>query len=157
MSGPIGHTFMYNLIIIFIVIVFGLLAGTLSYYKAFKINNRIVTSIEKFEGYNKLSQPEIETILTAFGYRAGSPNCPLEYKGMHLITFTDEEHREKHNYCIYADQTSAPADNTFFQYGVLTYMNIDLPFIKEIDIKVFTKTNRIYSFNGTKPDYIIYK
>ena len=47
MSTSIGHTFLYNLIILFIIIIFAFLSGTLSYYKAFKVNNRIVYIIPR--------------------------------------------------------------------------------------------------------------
>ena len=68
MSTSIGHTFLYNLIILFIIIIFAFLSGTLSYYKAFKVNNRIVYIIEKYEGYNEFAKTEIETLLSNLGY-----------------------------------------------------------------------------------------
>ena len=52
MRQSIGTTFMLNFIILFIFLVFAFLAGTLSYYKAYRINNSIVHEIERFEGYN---------------------------------------------------------------------------------------------------------
>ena len=46
MRQSIGATATFNIIIIFIVIVFGLLIGTVNYYKAFKVNSRILDIIE---------------------------------------------------------------------------------------------------------------
>lgn len=150
MSGPIGHTFMYNLIIIFIVIVFGFLAGTMSYYKAFKINNRIVSAIEKFEGYNSNetnggSIEEINKVLKNFGYTTESVECPGS--GYKEMTFVEASKNNGFRYCIYIDNAN-PKKDEYYTYGVLTYMNIDLPFIRRIDIPVFTKTNRIYKFTN---------
>ena len=51
MKESIGSTFLYNIIFIFIIIVFGLIAATLNYYKGFKINTRILQSIQKNSGY----------------------------------------------------------------------------------------------------------
>jgi len=149
MGGTIGHTFMYNLIIIFIVIVFGFLAGTMSYYKAFKINNRIVSAIEKFEGYNSNTikggaVQEIDRVLGTFGYSTENITCANEYKGMYLVS-NKESSLNPFKYCIYIDNTD-PTKGSYYMYGVLTYMNIDLPFIDKINIPVFTKTNRIYKF-----------
>lgn len=141
MSGPVGHTFIYNLIIIFIVIVFGFLAGTMSYYKAFKINNRIITAIEKFEGNNQLAQQEINNVLSTLGYSSETANCKEKYKNM----YRDDHTTPNYKYCIY-HETDKPAKNTYYEYGVLTYMNIDLPFINRINIPIFTKTNKIYKF-----------
>lgn len=154
MSGPIGHTFLYNLIIIFIVIVFGFLAGTMSYYKAFKINNRIVSAIEEFEGYNSNetkggSIEEINRILTNFGYSLDKIDCKDVYNEMTLVQTSNDSSKNPYKYCIYIDETT-PTKGKYYTYGVLTYMNIDLPFVNRINIPVFTKTNRIYKFTSTK-------
>ena len=141
MSGSIGHTFLYNLIIIFIVIVFAFLSGTLSYYKAFKVNNRIVHALEKYEGYNELSKAEIDIVLGNLGYSLEDANCKQEYKNMYLIGALQENYK----YCIYID-TLNPQKGSYYTYGVLTYMNLDLPIIDVIDLPVFSRTNRLYKF-----------
>lgn len=146
MHGPLGHTFIYNLIIIFIVIVFGFLAGTMSYYKAFKVNNRIVASIEKFEGYNSESQKEISRSLGTLGYSIDKLSCKETYKGMSLVG-TSADSSNPYRYCIYIDKQN-PKKGDYYTYGVLTYMNIDLPFVNRINIPIFTKTNRIYKFTN---------
>jgi len=151
MSGPVGHTFLYNLIIIFIVIIFGFIAGTMSYYKAFKINNRIVSAIEKFEGYNSNTttngaKQEIDRVLGNFGYTREPITCDAEYKNMKLV---EASKNNGYRYCIYIDKET-PKSGEYYQYGVLTYMNINLPFINRINIPVFTRTNRIYKFTNVK-------
>lgn len=151
MSGPIGHTFMYNLIIVFIVIVFGFLAGTLSYYKAFKINNRIVSALEKFEGYNEGSREEINRVLKTLGYSLEKIECKPEHKTgdlkMHLIKESANASINPYKYCIYIDNND-PSKGSYYTFGVMTYMNLDLPFIDRINIPIFTKTNRIYKFTN---------
>ena len=80
MKQGIGEIATLNIIIIFIVIVFGLLSATISYYKAFKVNTRILDIIEKYEGYNEFSRSEIERSLDTIGYvknNNGSFTCPL--------------------------------------------------------------------------------
>lgn len=144
MSGPVGHTFIYNIIILFIIIVFGFLAGTLSYYKAFKVNNKIVSAIEKYEGYNALSKEEIQERLSTLGYALQPLNCADEYRGMELVSLG-----ENFSYCIYISSEN-PKRGEFYNYGVLTYMNLDLPIISMIKLPIFTRTNRIYKFTDTK-------
>lgn len=154
MSSPIGHTFMYNIIIIFLVIVFAFLAGIMSYYKAFKVNNSIVYSIEKYEGYNDLSKAEIQKNLSNLGYDTNTTNleCENNYKNMSLVTESSKSHR----YCIYIENKiineSDHGKNDYFVYGVKTYMSINLPFVNWIRIPVFTKTNQIYKFTTTEPE-----
>ena len=63
MREGIGSVFLYNMIILFIIIVFGLISATISYYKAFKVNERILSTIEKFEGHNDLAKAEIDDYL----------------------------------------------------------------------------------------------
>ena len=146
MSNPIGHTYMYNFIILFIVIIFAFLAGAMSYYKSYKVNNAIVYSIEKYEGYNDLSKAEISRILTTLGYDTNKYDCKADaYKGMTLVNDTTKSH----NYCIYIEDkvtSGNHANGEYFVYGVRTYMTIDLPVVRTLKIPVFTKTNQIYKF-----------
>jgi len=145
MRQGIGSVVLYNIIIVFIVITFGFLSATLSYMKAFKINGRIVNSLEKFEGYNKLSESEIDTVLSTIGYRVsqtGSSDCPdKKYKGKSyqaLHTFDTN-----HKYCIY----EFPKENGYFHYGVLTYVYMDVPVVGgTFSLPVYAETERIYEF-----------
>ncbi len=142
MSSPIGHTFLYNIIIIFILIVFAFISATLSYYKTFKINNSIVFLIEEFEGYNHLSLRDINLRLSSIGYKLQDDNdCAPTYNNMTLVAYDDEQFE----YCVYVDKTN-PIGREYFQYGVLTYMQIDLPLVDLLKLPVFTRTNRIYKF-----------
>ena len=152
MKTSIGSTFMYNIIIIFIVIIFAFIAGILSYYNAFKVSNRIIYAIEKFEGYNNKSIDEINNILTTIGYDQGTENlnCDETYKNMTLVSGDTPNFR----YCIYVDDsvtTGSHGVGTYFVYGVKTYMSIDLPFVSWIRIPIYTTTNQIYKFTTTKP------
>jgi len=145
-GGNIGHAFLYNLIILFIVVVFAILAGTLSYYKAFKINNRIVNAIEKFEGYNEDAISEINYVLNTLGYSGESPKCPETFKGMTRVNYT-----HPYDYCIYISNLN-PTQGSDYNYGVLTFMRLDLPIVNKLKVNVFTKTNNIYKFtNNAQP------
>lgn len=53
--------------------------------------------------------------------------------------------QENYKYCIYIDNLN-PQKGSYYTYGILTYMNLDLPFINIIDIPVFSRTNRLYKF-----------
>lgn len=148
MKTAIGSTFMYNIILVFLVIVFAFLAGIMSYYKAFKINNRIVYSIEKFEGYNEKSINEIDKTLSTFGYDRSTPSCEKVYDNMVLVSGAEPGYR----YCIYVEREATigkAGTGEYYSYGVMTYMTIDLPVVKYIRIPIYTKTNQIYKFTDT--------
>ncbi|MBE6149726.1 MAG: hypothetical protein E7170_03260 [Firmicutes bacterium] len=157
MKTPIGSTFMYNLIILFLVIVFAFLSGIMSYYKAFKINNRIVYIIEKFEGYNELARTEIDYHLTNFGYTQDTRGLDCtKYNDNGTITNINETNR-KYRYCIYIDNkmtSGKHGSGEYYTYTVRTYLTLDLPFVEWIRIPITTKTNQIYKFTKTAPDLI---
>ena len=140
MKQGIGFSATINIIAIFIVVTFAFLAATLSYYKAYKINNAISSSIEKYEGYNSLAKKEISTKLGSLGYRQGSTNCKNTKVGN-----VDTTNDTGYDYCIkYIERT----DNNYYKYEITTYLNIDIPlgnlFLK---IPVKSTTEKIYYFN----------
>lgn len=138
MKQGLGSIFMFNIIIVFIILVFAFLAATLSYSKAFRMNSRITNAIEKYEGYNTLAQKEIKRNLDTIGYRQGSKiNCPD--KGGTVVTNGNQSHK----YCVYKFEL----DKYHYSYGVLTYMNMEIPLINQsLEIPVYSKTNKIYRF-----------
>lgn len=142
MREGIGSVFLYNIIIIFIVILFAFLAGTMSYSKAFRVNSRIINAIEVSEGYNEQANKEITRVLGTLGYRhsGGNHSCPTK-KGATLL----ENITSDYEYCVYYYKI----DDRHYNYGILTYIYLDLPVIGELlKIPVYTKTARIYHFNG---------
>ena len=111
-----------------------------------KINERIVYIIEKYEGYNEFAKTEIEALLSNLGYSVESPKCKTDYKEMYLV----DNFEYNYKYCVYIEEEN-PAKDQYFTYGVLTYMQIDLPLINMLNIPIFTRTNQIYKFTSTKP------
>jgi len=141
MRESIGSTFLYNIIILFIVIVFAILGATLTYYKAFKVNTKIINSIEKYEGYNDLAVTEINNTLTTIGYmNKDTHKCPSTKNGGVLQT-----ENGKFRYCVYYFDEG---DN-HYSYGVITYITLDIPIVNTfLQIPIYTKSNLIYEFNG---------
>ena len=141
MKESIGNAFLYNIIIIFIVVVFAVLAATLTYYKAFKVNTRIIDSVKKFEGYNTLAINEINNTLTTLGYMTkASHKCPTTKNGGTLQT-----ENKKFRYCVYYFEE----DDRHYSYGVITYITLDIPIVNMfLQIPIYTKSNRIFRFNG---------
>lgn len=141
MRESIGSTFLYNLIILFIAIVFAILGSTLMYYKAFKVNTRIINSIQKFEGYNDLAKTEINNTLTSIGYMTkDSHMCPSQKNGGVLQT-----ENKKFRYCVYYFKES----NEYYKYGVITYITLDIPIVNTfLQIPIYTESERIFKFNA---------
>lgn len=142
MKQGIGSVFLYNIIAVFIVLVFAFLIATMSYSKAFRINNRIIAAIEKYEGYNNPAAKEADTGLRTIGYTLGAKNnCPGK-KGAKIVTNSNKNHK----YCVY--QFTYKKDKRYDIYGVQTYMDLEIPLVKiKLEIPVYSKTRKIYDFS----------
>ena len=154
MRESIGTTFLYNIIFVFILLVFGLLTASLSYYKGYKVNNRILKAIKDNSGYNSNSYREIERILKGIGYtvEGGSAQnqCARNRGNMSLVTLSGRS--SNYLYCVYYnpdDTNSNENDKKYYSYGVVTYIYVDLPIIGKFKIPVYTKGERIYRFTGS--------
>ncbi len=145
MRESIGSVFLYNIIILFIIVTFAFLAGTLSYMKAFKTNSRIIYAVEKWEGYNTKAVIEINNVLNSLGYKTGDASCSMTKDGGELM---EQESEVQYTYCIYhfSPENSDLVDKDY--YGVLTYMYVNLPIIGEIRIPIYTKTEKVYRFES---------
>ena len=156
MKESIGSTASLNIMLAFIAIVFAFLAATLSYYKAYKVNNVIANAIEKYEGYNNLSEGEIASKLTSIGYQQFQPsqtNCPKTKK------FDKHEYNlvsRNNGICVYVRYKKSDANVNTYQYGVVSYMTISLPIISNfIKIPVKTTTNELYGCYGDNTKFTI--
>ena len=148
MKKSIGGAMLFNIVIIFLIVVFAILAGTLSYTKAYRMNSKIINALERHEGYNAYSKQEIENILETMGYLKGSTKCP-EKKLNGVIG--SAQPGDRYQYCVYLfDNDIAQFDKNrqYYSYGEMTYMTFNLPIIGTIRIPIFGKTNRIYRFGA---------
>lgn len=174
MKTSVGSTVSMNIVFTFIVIIFAFVMAALSYYKAYKVNNIIADSIEKYEGYNYLSEEEINKSLTSLGYNQSRVNCdtikvdisPGTSGSKHIVKASNEDN--SNGYCIYYNvlkcvkkdsgivyTNNYSADGSrickaeSYNFIVKTYINFNIPVINQlIRFPVYTKTNEIYSCYG---------
>lgn len=160
MRESIGTTFVLNFIVIFIVFIFAFLAATLSYYKAYRVNNYMIHAIEKFEGYNAYAENEIKAKLKSFGYQGNDITCPAtRFVSGNSDVAGVLQNDSSDGYCIYLyyNENAAPAKkggkattDVYYSYGVASYLRIEIPVVSNlIRLPVFSKTYNIYHFNGT--------
>ena len=147
MRDGIGSIFLYNIIIVFILLVFAFLAATMSYNKAFYLNSRVVASIERFEGYNQLSAKAIIDDMNSIGYRRsgkGNTRCPKK-EGKDAMTLIGGDTYE---YCIYKFWTDpTETGHNHYRYGVITFISFDFPFVDVVfNLPIYTKTDSMYLF-----------
>lgn len=150
MRESIGSVTLYNIIIVFIVVTFAVLAGTMSYSKAFKVNNRIINAIEKYEGYNEKSAAVIDEQLLSIGYEinTGTNDCTNVRKGVALYNNSERNYNPNYEFCIYKNSVDTSEwKGRYFEYGVISYIYIDFPFLGDfVRIPVYGKTRKIFEF-----------
>lgn len=130
---------MYTLVAVFLIIIFAFLAAIMSYYKAFKMNARVSSVIERCEGYNSCSKDEINRLIRNYGYTVKNPECPVKSGGNLL------EGDVPSGICIYRFDNDGSSDR--YSFGIVTFMSIDLPIINEfVKLPIFSKTDRLYKF-----------
>lgn len=141
MKQSISYTFLLNIIIVFIVISFFVIMCIMSYTKAFRVNSKIVNAIEISEGYNKVAKPEIERVISNYGYPKDNITCP-EREGKRAIGYDGNyltSDKSTDGTCVYYFENGDK-----YSYGVLTYMTFDIPIVEYlIRIPVYTRTRTL--------------
>ena len=139
MKEAIANAGVFNLVIIFVIILLAFFIGSLSYSKAFKVKNKIIEEIEKDQEYTtgikNSTEDRVETWIKNIGYRMNvgntrnSVNCPKASgnggKEGKLVN-TDGDYQ----YCVYEFNTcTARSDNAKCgkYYRVTAYMYFDIP------------------------------
>ena len=163
MKESISYTFLLNIIIVFIFVCFSVIMGIFSYYRAFRANTIISQTIEKYEGYNCASKQEIATKLSNIAYNTpfkvtcdGKENPCLanEDQGYKIISY-NLDNLEGNRYYANNNEMSSPIGvkegkvtaTKNYQYGIYTYMYVELPVVSNIlRIPFFAKTDIMYEF-----------
>lgn len=150
-----GSVLLYIVVIISSIIMF-VFVGFFSYTKAYKVKNRIIQIVEKYEVYEKNedgNNPTVDEInqnLATLGYNTASPrNCNSikdrlsmgneKYKGR----LSDNENENGYNYCIYKVNYEGVGDdgNNPYHYVVVTFVHFQLPIIGDaLTIPVYGET-----------------
>lgn len=137
MRDAIGNTFMYNIVIVFVLLIMLVLIGSLSYSKGFKAKNKIINIIEENRGYDDTAIEQIDAVLKDSGYRPKSAfknkKCP-DRNGELL------EGSDKYFYCVYSNETERGV-----YYSVTIYIRFEIPLLSGIlEFPVNGDTRTIY-------------
>lgn len=173
MKESISYTFLLNIIIVFVLVCFSIIMGIFSYYRAFRANTIISQEIEKYEGYNCASKTEIARKLGNISYNTpfkvtcnnkATPCVVDEDANYAVISYNLEDISGEIHYAG-KDEMSSPVGYDYnsmtyketmettqnYQYGIYTYMYIDLPVLSSmIRIPFFAKTDIMYEFRDLK-------
>lgn len=131
MRDAVGGSLLLNIVVIFTSIVILFFAGIMAYSKAYKIKNRIIEVIEKYETYDDTVEPKLEEDLRKSGYIVAT-SAQVAAKctdGQNLNT-------SEYLYCIYEKCDEEECDENGNcecvgqrLYKVTTFIHFDFPII----------------------------
>lgn len=151
MKHAIGGVTVFNIMIIFIITIFALLAAAYSYANAYKINTRIMNGIEISEGYNDTAVNYINKALLALGYTKGKKDCPSTRDINGVTGILEENANNNHYYCVYYFEPETEKNGyyggCYYSYAVVTYITADIPVLGRFELPIVSKTNRTYNFD----------
>ena len=140
MREAIGGTWIFSIVIVFIVLFSSYLAISVNYSKAFKVKNGIINIIEKNEGLTEDAKSEINDYLSTVGYYVYH-SCASDEKGFEPATGGTTT---KYKYCISKRESG---DGTFRKtyYYVRVFFRLDLPILGDIfTFPVTGETKAVY-------------
>lgn len=159
MKESTGSVAAIYIVIFFVVIMFGFILSTLSYYKSYKINNSLSAAIDDYGGFNAKSKEEIERRLTSYGYSRSNVNCK-ERENAKLIQINEDNielisgsksssELGTSGYCVYLVDDSNDGSYKYYSYKVATYMMLDFGVAKvNIPYQITSNTTTMYSCYG---------
>ena len=134
MKEAIGTSMVFNLIMIFLGVFIILYVSSIAYSKGFKVRNRLIDIIEKYDGYTEEAKNEIAENLAAIGYRIVDSKCG-DHNGVEPIADDSAYH-----YCIYQYNT-----NKGNYYGVQVFIHFDFPIIGGFfEIPIYGETRILF-------------
>ncbi len=124
MREAIGGTWIFGIVVTFIVLFSSYLAISVNYSKAFRVKNQIVSEIEKNEGMSA-AYDKIENYLDNQGYYVYQ-SCGSGWKG-----YLEGTKSGSYRYCVKpTSDTTGSIPKTY--YTVKVFFRLDLPVIGNI-------------------------
>ena len=137
MRESLGGAMLLNLVVIFSGIVIAFFIGILSYSKAYRVKNRIIEIIEKYEVYDENVANELNPDLNNAGYNTSNPT-KCEAIRSDLVNADNGRYEDAkllansntygYDYCVFESKNS---DNGNY-YVVVTFVRFEFPVIGDV-------------------------
>lgn len=154
MREAIGGTWIFQIVIFFILLFTGYMCLSINHSKAFNVKNTIVKAIEREEGVN-LSNPDddeaikkIVEYLKETSYRT-TGRCPEGYMGYNRDGRIDSRNSA---FCIAEQVASSGSDMPIMNYyRIVVFYQLDLPIFRSVfEFKVSGDTKIISHSKGVR-------
>ena len=173
MRESIGSALLLNIVLVLVGCISLFLVGSIAYSKAYKVKNRIINIIEKYDGdcfgylepgsNREKCYNEIENELSNMGYSSNiSKECPMDYENnidnpyKISLEYPVSAYEVGHKYCVYKYtmcelvNTESGVSCTYdsekrYYYKVVTFMHFDIPLIGQfLEFSVSGETKQFY-------------
>ena len=133
MKEAIGNSFLMTLAIVFSFLIMALIIGIMAYTKAYKVKNKIVGVVEKYNGYTEETEDDIYQDLREMGYQTNTDtnrSCPKLDASMDEQDYTEtvrllhDIQPGRFEYCLYQVATSRG-----YYYHTVVFTHFDVPFL----------------------------
>lgn len=148
MRESMGTTWVFSLVLAFIMIFAGFLTLIITYSDVATRKNDVVEIIQKYEGFTSISQPLVNNVLLGTGY-TGTGRCPEDY----FAAVTSEIGGSKpstqiSNYCVQRVESNGKT-----KYNIILFFKFNLPVLGDLfTFNITGQTGNIHiSSNG---DYL---
>ena len=147
-----GSTWVFQIMILFILIFACFLTLVLNYNKAYRVKNSMVSIIEIHEGITDESMSLLNNVLRGEGYN-NTGACPQGDYGWYGVTNFEGDYEEaqdgkRYNFCFKRYKTVE--DDEYYEIKV--FYEFSLPFLGPIS--VFPITGRTDNFMGSNSQII---
>lgn len=140
MRQALGNAFIMNIVIVMVIVIILMVISSLSYTKAFKVKNMIVSAIEENNGFNNKAQEQIDANLAKMGYRINKNGIQTCDTSVLPEKCRAQNNAASYRYCVYECETSKGN-----YYRVTSYMYFDLPIIGDkMEFPVYGETKTFY-------------
>lgn len=129
MRDALGGLVSLVIIVVAMVLISGTLAFSVNYTKAFRVKNKIITTIENHEGYSSTVHDEIKNYAKSIGYNINTPSSfrPSE-SGWTGISDCGFYYKEIKTTC--SGTITDCVEKKY--YEIVTFVTVDIPIIKKI-------------------------
>ena len=155
MKEAIGNSFLMTLAIVFSFLIMALIIGIMAYTKAYKVKNKIIGVIEKYNGYTSETEDDIYQDLREMGYQTNADDrtCPKldlnmdQYDYDNTVKLVHDIEPGRFEYCLYQVATSRG-----YYYHTIVFTHFDVPVLGQwLVFQVKGDSQIIYSnFDGER-------
>ena len=132
MKESIGSTWLFGIVITFIVLFASIVSMSVNWSRAYKVKDEIIFNIENTHGFNADTMTTINEYMRRVGYRSVG-DCPEKYCGFSINSDISNKWNNGSNFCVKrVDVETGPGDIASSYYSVVVFFKLDMPVLGNI-------------------------